>query len=126
MAERAFPANGFTLVEVLVALVASGILLAVVMNGAVGAREREAHARDRSQAVLVARDLMTRAAAGPFADGVRQGEDGRLRWTLAERAAAADPRGQFVLAGLTLEVADASGRRLIRAETRQLKVTAGR
>lgn len=126
MAERRLSPNGFTLVEVLVALVASGFLLAVVMNGAVGAREREAFARDRSQAVLIARELMTRAAAGPFAQGVRQGEEGRLRWTLSESAAATDPRGQLVLAGLTLEIADRSGRRLFRGETRQLKVAPGR
>lgn len=126
MAERSPPANGFTLIEVLVALVASGLLLAVVMNGAVGARERQAFARDRGEAVLIARDLMTRAAAAPFAQGVRRGDEGRLRWTLTERAAAADPRGRFVLAGLAIEVSDRGGRRLLRAETRQLKVAPGR
>ena len=122
MAERRAAERGFTLVEVLVALVASALLLAVVMNGAVGAREREAIARDRSEAVLIARDLMTRAAAGPFTEGVRRGKEGRLDWAVTERAAAADPRGRFVLAGLSIEVSDKAGRRLLRAETRQLKV----
>lgn len=108
------------MVEVLVALVASALLLTVVMNGALLARERSSLAGDRRDAVLLARTLVAEAAAAPLRVGARDGFDGRLHWRLEERVLARDPRGRWLLAGIEVVVARGE-RRLTAVETRRLK-----
>ncbi|WP_114952126.1 type II secretion system protein [Sphingosinicella terrae] len=113
--------GGFTLVEVLVALVATGFLLAIVMNGALLARDREAKAAATADAVMLARHLLATRVAAPYAPGRAQGVEGELSWTMTERPLASDPRGLWVLSGVGVVVASGSGHRLIEAEARKLK-----
>lgn len=116
--------GGFTLLEVLVALVASALILAVVMSGAVTAREREVMARTKAQAVLLAGDLIAAAVPAPLALGVRGGRQGNLSWEVRETAAASDPAGRFILTSLSVAVSDAQGRLLFEGQTRSLKPAA--
>lgn len=113
--------KGFTLVEVLVALVITSFLLGIVMNGALLARRRSNIALQKSEAIFVAQDVLGEAAISPFAEGVRRGKAGSLRWQVNESIAQADPRGQFVLANLAVTVSANDGRSLLTAETRRLK-----
>jgi prepilin-type N-terminal cleavage/methylation domain-containing protein len=122
-AEPARP-NGFTLVEVLVALVATSMLLAIVMNGALMAKERGNRAAERREAALLARHLITRATAAPFAQGMRRGSEGDLSWEVIESVSAADPRGRFLLADLSVAVKDDGGRLLFSGTTRRIKEAA--
>lgn len=112
---------GFTLVEVLVALVVTALLLAIVMNAAVEAKARLKTAAERSAAVVLADALLAERALAPFEPASRSGEQDRLRWTLAERAIETDPRGLFVLSHIEVEIRGERGARLVAAETRKLK-----
>jgi prepilin-type N-terminal cleavage/methylation domain-containing protein len=118
---RAPAQAGFTLVEVLVALVATALILGIVVEGALLARQREKAAEMRREAVLLAGHLAAEARAAPFAVAARAGQEGALRWEVREQASAADPRGRFVLAAITVAVRSAEGRDLFGAETRVLK-----
>jgi Tfp pilus assembly protein PilV len=109
------------LVEVLVALVATSLILGIVMEGALLARQREKAAEERREAVLLAGHLVAEARAAAFAPATRAGEEGGLRWEVREHAAATDPRGRFVLAGISVGVHSAGGRLLFGAETRAVK-----
>lgn len=122
---RAAERNGFTLVEVLVALVVSALLLAILMSGDIAARERLGLAEQRREAVLLARELLARASILPFVASERRGASGKLAWEVRESAAARDPRGRFVLAALAVEVR--RGETLLFAgETRALKTMPAR
>ena len=112
---------GFTLVEVLVALVATSLLLAIIMNGAVEAREREARAEARREAALLARELVARTGVAPFSDATRQGEVRGLRWTVSETAAARDPRSRFILSAIAVTVRSDDDVLLFSGETRRIK-----
>ena len=113
--------SGFTLVEVLVALVATSLILGIVMEGALLARQREKAAEERREAVLLAGHLVAEARAAAFAAASRTGRDGTLSWEVRESAAAADPRGRFVLSGISVAIRSDEGRLLFGAETRALK-----
>lgn len=85
---------GFTLIEVLVALTVSALIVAIAMNAAVSARERERGAVEVQAATLLARNLIERATTEPFASKPRKGTEGGLDWTLTEI-----PEGDPLLAG---------------------------
>jgi prepilin-type N-terminal cleavage/methylation domain-containing protein len=112
---------GFTLVEVLVALVVSGLLLAIMMERTMLARDRTLKAQGKDEAVTLARQLLTEASASPYSEGARHGSESGLDWELREAPVAADPRGSFVLAELSLSISNAGGARLLEAHTRKLK-----
>lgn len=113
--------GGFTLVEVLVALVATSLILGIVMEGALLARQREKAAEERREAVLLAGHLVAEARTAVFAPSTRAGRDGPLSWEVQENAALADPRGRFVLAAIRVGIRSSQGRLLFDAETRALK-----
>lgn len=112
--------RGFTLVEVLVALVVSALLLAVVMDGSRLARDRADRAAEKREGVLLASHLLRRAAVAPFVADARTGSEGDLEWRLTREAVAADPRGLFVLARIAVEIRGRGGRPVFDAETRRL------
>jgi prepilin-type N-terminal cleavage/methylation domain-containing protein len=117
--------QGFTLIEVIVALVITSIILTLVMNGALDAKARRLRADDRDRAVLLASSLITRqtaAAAGPVE---RTGKTDRLSWTLRETELARDPRGFFVLDRIEVRLVDRQGKELYSVATRKLKPVAG-
>lgn len=114
--------RGFTLVEVLVALVVTSALLAVVLDGSRLARERSVRAAEQREGVLLARHLLRSAAAERFEAGVAAGREGALDWRLERSVVAADPRGRSLLAGFAVAVTADGGRPVFRAETRRLVV----
>lgn len=117
--------TGFTLVEVLVALVVTSLLLAIIFDAAVTARERGRSASDKNEAVMLARQLLAEASVTPFAEGVRDGEAAMLRWRISERTVATDPRRFFVLAEIEVAISNARGKRLLDVTTRKIKPVAG-
>lgn len=113
--------RGFTLIEVLVALVVTGLLLALVVNGAVLAREQQARAVAQREAITLGMSVLAQAAAESYQPGRREDALGRYRWTVDERAALVDPRGIVVLAELAVAVRGPSGTLLFRGARRKLK-----
>jgi prepilin-type N-terminal cleavage/methylation domain-containing protein len=112
---------GFTLVEVLVALVVTSLILAIVMNGALQAKTRAVASREKERAVMLARGLIVGRAAGPYDSATRSGEESGLRWTIAERRLAADPRGLLLLSEIDVSVRNANGVTLSSLKLRKMK-----
>lgn len=96
--------NGFTLIEVIVALLVSAMALALLMNGAVTAKSRQQQAQIETQALIMAETLLDGAMAQPIEDisaygegKITNGKNGAFHWTMATTIAQSDPRGQFHL-----------------------------
>jgi len=119
--DRSEKEGGFTLVEVLVALVVTALLLGIVMNAALQAKARLHAAGQKSEAVAIADALLTARAAAPFDQTVRQGHDGGLAWSTSERRIEADPRGLYLLSSIDVRVKDERGVLLFAAQVRKLK-----
>jgi prepilin-type N-terminal cleavage/methylation domain-containing protein len=113
--------NGFTLVEVLVALVVTSFVMAILFNGALSARDRAHKASQKTAAIQLAGTLATEATVGPFAPGVRSGDAGMLKWQVSETAVMTDPRGFFALAEIQATVAGSDDQVLYKVVTRKLK-----
>jgi prepilin-type N-terminal cleavage/methylation domain-containing protein len=116
--------QGFTLIEVIVALVITSIILTLVMNGALDAKARRLRADDRDRAVLLASSLITRQTAAAAGVMERTGKTDRLNWTLRETELARDPRGFFVLDRIEVRLVDRAGKELYSVATRKLKPVA--
>ena len=112
---------GFTLIEVLVALVATGLMLGIIMNGALLARERQVGAAETRDAVLLARQLVTARSVHAYARGDEEGREGRLGWRLSEQPLVTDPRGLWVLTRIRVAITGSNGATLFSGETRKLK-----
>jgi prepilin-type N-terminal cleavage/methylation domain-containing protein len=115
---------GFTLVEVLVALVVASLLMAILFNSALGTRDRARKAAQKQAAILLADTLATEAGTGSFAPGTRVGRSGKLEWQVAESALASDPRGFFTLADITVHVTGDQHQTLYALDRRVLKPVA--
>jgi prepilin-type N-terminal cleavage/methylation domain-containing protein len=113
--------NGFTLVEVLVALVVTSFVMAILFNGALSARDRGHKASQKTAAIQLAGTLATEATVGAFAPGVRSGDAGTLKWQVSENAVMIDPRGFFALAEIQVAVTGSDDQVLYRVVTRKLK-----
>jgi prepilin-type N-terminal cleavage/methylation domain-containing protein len=113
--------NGFTLIEVLVALVVTSFVMAILFNGALSARDRAHKASQKTAAIQLAGTLATEAAVGPFAPGVRSGDGGTLKWQVSETAIMTDPRGFFALAEIQVAVNGSDDQALFKVVTRKLK-----
>jgi prepilin-type N-terminal cleavage/methylation domain-containing protein len=113
--------RGFTLVEVLVALVVTALILGIVMNATLQAKTRAVTAKDRQAATILARSLIAGRAVAPFDAAPRRGEAGRLRWAVGERRIAADPRGMLALAEIDVAVNGPGGARLASLKLRKIK-----
>jgi len=112
---------GFTLVEVLVALVVSSLLLAIVLDGSGTGRRREKTAQESRYALLVADNLLARAAAKPMGAASAQGTSGSLTWSVDETVLSRDPRNLLALVELRTNIADDEGHRLFTGALRRLK-----
>lgn len=111
---------GFTLVEVLVALVMAALLTAILLDGATQARRRLTHAEDQRRAVFLARTLMAQAMASPVEQNGQEGSTNGFDWVVAEQILLPDPRGQYGLIGYHVAVSR-SGRQMFAADGRRLK-----
>ena len=88
---------GFTLIEVLVALVMTAFLLVIIMNGAVQAQARAKAIAERREAVRLATALYAERASADFVEGIVSGDEGRIHWHAEEHIVMRDPRGLLVL-----------------------------
>lgn len=113
--------EGFTLIEVVVALSITALLLMLTMNGALEAKERQRRADDRDEAMLLAARLVYEQTATPAGNSQRTGETERLSWSLTETELARDPRGFFVLDRIEVRLRDRQGKPLYAVSTRKLK-----
>lgn len=113
--------SGFTLIEVLVALVVSGLLLAAIFQASGLAMARLRVAEQRRLALLDGSYLLTRASVEDFSDATHSGITDGLRWTREERALATDPRGLLVLARIHVTLAGADGAVLFDRSVERLK-----
>ena len=113
--------QGFTLVEVLVALVVTSLILVIVMNGALQAKTRAVGAREKERAVMLASGLIAGRAAAPYDNATRTGEESGLRWSIVEKRLATDPRGLLLLSEIDVSVRNTNGARLSALQLRKIK-----
>jgi prepilin-type N-terminal cleavage/methylation domain-containing protein len=113
--------SGFTLIEVIVALVVASFLLTIVMNGALDARTGLAKAEGKTRTTNLAAALYAERLTVPFSQSPTTGRDGNLNWQSEDIAIARDPRGFFVLAQVIVTIQSDAGRTLYRVSGRKLK-----
>lgn len=112
--------EGFTLVEVLVALVMTGILLTIIIDGAAGARARSRYVSQHEDAVRLGQSIIARAA-GDAGFSQDHGTEAGLDWKLSRTALATDPRGFYALAELRVDIVSQGGQHLESFTTRRLQ-----
>src|SRR5688500_9053321 len=113
--------QGFTLVEVLVALVVTSLILAIVMNASLQSKARAVAALDKEEALILARGLIAERSVAPFDWAARAGTSGALEWRGEEEAIAGDRTRQFVLARIRASVRNPAGASLASLEARKIK-----
>jgi prepilin-type N-terminal cleavage/methylation domain-containing protein len=112
--------EGFTLVEVLVALVMTSILLTIIIDGAAGARARSRYVAQHEDAVRLGTSIITRAVGGgAFPED--HGTEAGLDWKLSRTALATDPRGFYALMEMRVDIASSSGQHLESFTTRRVQ-----
>lgn len=112
---------GFTLVEVLVALVVTALLLSIAMNGAIAAKDRANRAAAKQRAVELAASLVDERKVAPFSAAPANGIEDKLQWSVAERVVMADPRGLMLLSEIEATIVNPAGVRLAEVRVRKLK-----
>lgn len=112
---------GFTLIEVLVALVVTAFLLVIIMNGAVQAQTRAKVVAERREAVRLAAALYAERANADFVEGLASGDEGKIHWQAEERSVMRDPRGLLVLSEIHLTLTNAKSVKLYELVGRKLK-----
>lgn len=112
--------TGFTLIEVLVALVMASVLLVIIMDGAVAARTRQRAATEHQDAVRLAQSILEQARAGGAMAAIDRGSEGGLDWNIARSVIAADRRGIYALIEIRVDITK-EGRRLESFTARRLQ-----
>ena len=113
--------NGFTLAEVLVALVVSALMIAIIMDGAVTAKSRSHNSENQIDALLSAQSHIETLRGQPGEPSRLSGEDGEILWSLVEQEIARDPRGAFVLVEAQISAGPEDRRNLVFLQKRYLK-----
>jgi prepilin-type N-terminal cleavage/methylation domain-containing protein len=113
--------RGFTLVEVLVALVVTALLLGVIGNALGNSSARVQVDRQRSAALLIAEAELSARSDAPFAEGETSRREGPWRIITSETQVARDPRQLLLLSEIAVEVRDADNVRWARLSRRNLK-----
>jgi prepilin-type N-terminal cleavage/methylation domain-containing protein len=113
--------RGFTLIEVLVALVVTSLILAIVMNASLQAKSRSLAALDKEEAVTLARGLIAGRMVAPFEAAARTGTSDGLGWAVDERAIATNPTGLLLLSEVRVTVRNANGATLATLTARRIK-----
>jgi prepilin-type N-terminal cleavage/methylation domain-containing protein len=119
MTDRA--SRGFTLVEVLVALVVTALLLAVIGNALASSSARVQDDRQRSAALLLAEAELMQRSEAPFKEGETIRREGQWRIITREAQVARDPRQLLLLAEVEVEVRGEDGVRWAQLVRRSLK-----
>ena len=111
--------QGFTLVEVLVALVMATFLLVIILDGASRARRQSQYATAHLAAVRLGEAILARSGGDP---SVRpgHGSEAGFDWATSRHALATDRRGLYALVVTQVDVSK-DGRRLESFTTRRLE-----
>lgn len=115
------PQNGFTLVEVLVALVVTALLAAILMDGAVSAKLRGQNQELQLEALVVAQSHIEALRDEPGEPSQRNGQEGGISWALEEQEIARDPRGVFVFVEASITAGSEEKPKLVFLQKRYLK-----
>ena len=108
--QRGYPKQqGFTLIEVLVALVVSALLLGMIGSAIADAGARQQVDQARSSDLLVAEAALTQRIDAPYSEGAEVTTSGALRLSVSERIVAHDPRRQMLLSEIIVTVARDNG-----------------
>lgn len=113
--------KGFTLIEVLVALVVASFILMIVMSASLVAKARQQRADLRERAVLAAAALIAEQTLQPAGSVLKRGTSDKLAWEVEEQEMVRDPRGFFVLDRIEARLFDTQGKLVFSASTRKLK-----
>lgn len=113
--------DGFTLMEVLVAMVVASLLLTIIMPAAMVASTRRHHAQDRLAAVDLASNILAERALPTSSSNEKEGKVHGLGWVFRETPIMSDPRGFFTLNRLEVQIKDREGRALYTLSTRKLR-----
>lgn len=116
-----FSETGFTLIEVLVALVVTSFLVTIIMDGAVTAKSRQNSQILQSQALNLAQSHIDNLRDISGSPSSLQGSQGKLGWTLQETEIARDPREAFVLVEATIQAGSEDKPALVTLKKRYLK-----
>lgn len=111
---------GFTLLEVLVAFVVSGIILTVIAASVQMATKRQQRNHQFAAAAALGQARIDMFTMSPLTIGNRNGRSGELVWQEQEDIAVRDRRGLFVLARLRLSIV-ARGAIILRADRLTIK-----
>lgn len=112
--------QGFTLVEVLVALVVAGLLTVIVVDRAGEARRRASRADQLLAATLLAEAAIRREAVAPFQTNPIVGKSGELSWRVWQTMEQTDRRGTFALVRINVSV-EQDRKAVFRASTLRIK-----
>jgi prepilin-type N-terminal cleavage/methylation domain-containing protein len=113
---------GFTLIEVLVALVVTALLLAIVFQGSSAALARLHATEDRRAALLYGRYLLLRGSVLDYGGGNGQGRQGHLDWSSDEHLILTDNRRLNGLMRIHVAVRDSQGRTLFDQSVLRMKL----
>lgn len=113
---------GFTLIEVLVALVVTALLLAVVFQGSSAALARLHSTDDRRTALLYGRYLLLRGSVLDYGGGNGQGHQGRLVWSSDEHLILTDNRRLNGLMRVHVAIRDDRGQILFDQSSLRMKL----
>lgn len=116
--------QGFTLIEVIVALVVVSLTLTLIMSGALDAKARRLRAQDRDKAILLASSLIAAQRIKPAGVNVQTGTTNGIAWEVRESELARDPRGFYVFDRIEVVLSDRHGEPLYAVATRKLKPVA--
>lgn len=112
---------GFTLIEVLVALVMSALLLAVIFDGVALTRTRTVNAARRREALLLGQELLARGAVAPFSAEPTRGAANGLAWQVSQQIEARDPRGLLALVRVHAAITTVDGKQVSDYALRRIK-----
>jgi len=113
--------RGFTLMEVLVALVVCALLMAVLLDGTVSAKSRSQNLALQNEALLLADaniDALRFEVGEPSSTNGRRGD---LSWIVQEDEIARDRRGNLVLVESVITIASEKNVELLVLRKRYLK-----
>lgn len=113
--------QGFTLVEVLVALVVTSFLVAIILDGSVSAKMRQSNQALQADALFLAKSNIDNLRDSTGEPASTDGKSNKLQWVLQETEIARGPRGAFILVEATIKAGSEDKPELITLKKRYLK-----
>lgn len=113
--------QGFTLVEVLVALVVTSFLVAIILDGSVSAKMRQTNQALQADALFLAKSNIDNLRDRTGEPASTDGKSNKLQWVLEETEVARGPRGAFILVEATIKAGNEDKPELITLKKRYLK-----